>query len=1128
MRMYLNHNALMIMKTSTLLLLGMLLLPPLLWAKNSKAQNISTKKITLMLSNETLRNALGKVEHLSGFRIAFPPEQVRRHRNISVEKGTRTVKETLELLLNKTPLSFKQQDDIIIIYRQQEEQSQVMDTTVPRALPGTPVQAQSRTIIGSVIEQRTNEPLPGVTVQVKGTSRGTTTQADGTFSILVPGGSPVLTFSYVGFETKEVETGVTNSVNVELSPSNIGLKDVVIVAYGEQKKATVTGAISSVTTKELVQSPVSNLTNALAGRLPGLITTQRSGEPGVDGSTLYIRGVATLNNATPIVMVDGVERSMDYVDANDVESVTILKDAAATAVLGMRGANGAILVTTKRGKAGTPQVSFRASGGVQEPTRIPPYLGSYDYASLLNEAMRNDGQQVPFTDAQLEGYKNGSLPNTDYYKFIIQPSHVATANLNVSGGGNVARYFISAGYNMAEGNYRHTDENKDNYNANNLMKRYSLRANVDVDISPTLSARLDLAGILTDRTDGNNSASGVMQLANRMPPIYPIFNPDGSMWGTGTYTSNIFGELSQKGYRRWYNNTVQGTFALTRKLDLITKNLSLKASFSYDNSNRPSASYTRSYAVYQQLFDANGNPTGYKTIGQDTKIDPNGSYNGGDAIRNTYFETTLNWNRQFKDHEASAILLWNRRLQENNSQIPYAYQSLLLRGSYNYKLKYLLEFSASYQGSENFPKESRYGFFPSVSAGWVLSEEPFFRNNINVVNFLKIRGSYGEVGNDRSSSSQFPPASERFLWFTSWAGATQYYFGTNPAQANGWAQGAIGNPNVTWERGRQVNLGLEARMWKDKLGITIDVFRQRRSQILIPRRTLSDVFGQDIKAQNIGIVDNKGIEIELTHQHSIGQVSYTVKPNITYTRNNIVYQDEVPQPYAWMRRTGHPVGTKFGLIAEGFFRDQNDIDNSPWQNFSSTYKPGDIKYRKLTGKEYDYIQPAFDETAIGYSRTPEIMYGASFGASWKGLDMSVLVQGAAHSDVALNGEAAYEFFQGGKVKPVHLGRWTPETASTATYPLLHATTNANNHRLSSFWIRSAAYTRIKNAEIGYQLPKRWVKRMGLSYFRVYMNGENLYTWDKLGDFGLDPEVNDGRGDMYPIQRVWNFGIDVRF
>ncbi|TWI82506.1 TonB-dependent receptor [Chitinophaga japonensis] len=1113
------------MKISTLLLVCMLLLSPL-WAASSTAQNIATRQITLALSHVTLRSALEKVETLSGFRIAFPPEQVRRYRNISLEKGTRSVKETLELLLAGTPLSFKQQDDIIIIYRP-APRSPAADTIIKNPPPARQ-QAQSRTIIGSVIEYRSNEPLPGVTVQVKGTSRGTTTQADGTFSIVVPPGEAVLSFSYVGFETKEVETGATNSVNVALSPSNIGLKDVVIVAYGEQKKATVTGAISSITTKELVQSPVSNLTNALAGRLPGLITTQRSGEPGVDGSTLYIRGVATLNNATPIVMVDGVERPMDYVDPNDVESVTILKDAAATAVLGMRGANGAILVTTRRGKAGTPQVSFRASAGIQEPTRLPPYLGSYDYARLLNEAMRNDGQQVPFTDEQLEGYKNGSLPNTDYYKFLMQPSQVASANLNVSGGGNVARYFISAGYNVAEGNYRHTTENKDGYNANNLMKRYSLRANVDVDISPNLTARLDLAGILTDRTDGNNSASGVMQLANRMPPIYPIFNPDGSMWGTGTYTSNIYGELSQKGYRRWYNNTVQGTFALTRKLDFITKNLSVKASFSYDNTNRPSASYTRSYAVYQPLFDDQGNPAGYRTIGQDTKIDPNGGFGGGDAIRNTYFETTLNWNRQFNDHEASAILLWNRRLQEFNSQIPYAYQSLLLRGTYNYKLKYLLEFSASYQGSENFPRESRYGFFPSISGGWVLSEEPFFKNNVRVVNFLKIRGSYGEVGNDRSSGSQFPPASERFLWFTSWSGAPQYYFGTNPAQANGWAQGAIGNPNVTWERGRQVDVGLEARLWNDRLGLTVDVFRQRRSKILIPRKTLSDVFGQDIKAQNIGIVDNKGIEIELTHQNTIGQVSYTIKPNLTYARNNIVYQDEVPQSYPWMRRTGHPVGTRFGLIAEGFFRDQEDVANSPLQNFSSNYGPGDIKYKKLTGKEYDYIQAAFDETAIGYARTPEIMYGATFGINYKGFDLSVLLQGAAHTDVSLDGEAAYEFFQGGKVKPFHLGRWTPETAATATYPRLHATTNANNHRLSTFWIRDASYLRIKNAEIGYQLPKRWIKRAGINYFRIYINGMNLHTWDKLDDFGLDPEVNNGRGDMYPIQRIWNFGIDVKF
>ncbi|WP_143307190.1 TonB-dependent receptor [Chitinophaga vietnamensis] len=1112
------HHARRLMKTATMALLSILLLSSVLWGATGRAQDIATKQITLTLRNETLKTALGKVESLSGFRLAYPPEQVSKYHNITLPKATRSVKETLELLLANTYLSFKQNDNIIIIFRPAENtNTTTADTTAPTPAPN---RQATRTIIGAVLENKTNAVLPGVSVQVKGTSRGTQTQADGTYSLQVPANSKTLIFSFIGYETKEVEITASNQTDVTLVPSSLGLKDVVVVAYGQQKKATVTGAIASISTKELVQSPVSNLTNALAGRLPGLITTQRSGEPGVDASTLYIRGVGTLNGASPIIMVDGIERPMDYVDPNDIETLTILKDAAATAVLGMRGANGAILITTKRGKAGPPSVNFRASTGITEATRLPKYLGSYDYASLLNEALQNDGAQPAFTDKQLQGYKDGTLPNTDYYKFIMKPSTVAQANLNVSGGNNIARYFISAGYNVQDGLYAHTKENQDGYSGNNNMKRYNLRANVDVDITPTLAARVDIAGIMTDRRDGNNSASSIMNLANRMAPIYPIVNPNGSLWGNGTFQSNILGELSQKGYRRWYNNTVQGTFALTRKLDVITKNLTAKVSFSYDNTNTPNASYTRSYAVFEPLYDAQGNITSYKQSGQDTKIDPNGSFSGGSANRSTYFEGTLNWNRNFGKHEATGMLLWNRRLTESGSSIPRAYQSLLFRGTYNYLQKYLLEISASYQGSENFPKESRYGLFPSVSAGWVLSEEHFIKDHLPQINFLKIRGSYGEVGNDQAGS-------DRFLWFTSWGGGPQYWFGTNVSQANGWQQGAIGNPGVTWERGRQANIGLEARLWNNLLGISLDLFKQRRSKILIRRSTLSDVFGQDIKAQNIGIVDNKGFELELSHENTIGQVHYFFKPNVTFARNNIVYQDEVARAYPWMRRTGHPIGTKFGLVAEGFFKDQADVDNSPFQNFSA-YGPGDIKYQKLTGKEYAFIQSDFDETAIGYARTPEIMFGTTLGATFKGFDFSMLLQGAGHSAVMLNNEAVYEFFQGGKVKPFHLGRWTPATAATATYPRLHSNTNGNNHRGSSFWIRDASYLRLKNAEIGYQLPKSWIKPLGLSYFRIYANGMNLFTWDKLKDYQVDPEIDDGNGAMYPIQRIWNFGIDVRF
>ncbi len=974
-------------------------------------------------------------------------------------------------------------------------------------------------IVKGKVTDKDGQPLIGAAVHVKGNPTvGASTDVNGNYQINAPSETETLVFSYVGFLPKEVAIASKAVIDVTLQEDPKSLEEVVIVAYGQQKKATVTGAIATIHTKELVQSPVSNLTNALGGRLPGLITTQRGGEPGVDASALFIRGVHSLNNTSPIIMVDGVERSMDYLDPNDIESISILKDAAATAVLGMRGANGAVLVTTKRGKIGKPQVSFRSSMGVQEATRLPEYLGSYDYARLRNEALMNDGAEPIFTEDQLEGYRNGTLPNTDYYKFLMKPSLVAQTNLNINGGTESARYFISAGYNRSEGNYRFTKDNAEGNNTNNIMNRYNLRANVDVDISKNILVRLDVAGIMTARTDGNNSANTIMNLANRMAPIYPIFNEDGSLWGNGTFQNNIYGEVANKGFRTWYNNTVQGTFAVTHKLDFITKNLKAQASFSYDNTNAPDASYTKNYAVFQPVYDALGDVTSYTQFGSNTQINPNGSYGGGWGRRNSYMEGSLNWDRTFGKHFLTAMLLGNRRLVNENSNIPFAYQSVLFRGTYTYNNKYIVELSSSYQGSENFPAHSRYGLFPSISAGWILSEEAFIRDNVAFMDFLKLRGSYGEVGNDRSGG-------DRFLWFTSWSDAGD---GGTYAFGRGWQQGAVGNDNVTWERGRQVNLALEAQLFKGMLGFTFDVFKERRSNILLSRSTLSDVFGQGIKAQNIGIVDNHGFELELTHHNQVGPVNYFIKPNVTFARNKIVYQDEVSRRYAWMSRTGHPVGTKFGLIADGFFMSDEHVANSPEQNFSN-YGPGDIKYKKLTpDSDYAYVQEAFDETAIGYSRTPEIMFGSTMGIDYKGFDFTVLLQGAAHADVILNNEAVYEFFQEGKVKPFHLNRWTPETAEAANYPRLHYSSHGNNHRGSTFWVKSADYMRIKNAEIGYLLPTKMVSMLGLSYFRIYANGMNLYTWDKLKEFQVDPEIGDGNGAMYPIQKIWNFGIDVRF
>jgi TonB-linked SusC/RagA family outer membrane protein len=975
-------------------------------------------------------------------------------------------------------------------------------------------------VTGKIIDEN-HQPIDGATVNDKSKSQAVISNQEGQYRINITLGDS-LVFSHVGYETQTLKPGVNEVLDVVLIGTPGTMNEVVIVGYGKQKKVTVTGSVATITTKDLLQSPVSNLSNALAGRLPGLITTQRSGEPGVDASTLYIRGLATLNNATPITVVDGVERPFQYIDPNDIETFSILKDAAATAVFGMRGANGVVMITTKRGKRAAPQLSLRTSYGKQQPTKVPEFLSSYDFARLKNEALINDGSQPAFSDSQIDGYKNGTLPNTNYYDYIIQPSGVGSANLNVTGGNNIVRYFVSAGLNIQEGNYKHTKENDQNYNSNNIMKRFNLRANVDVDVTPTLLATLNLAGIQTNRSDPNTSATTIMNIMNRMPPIYPIINPDSSLFGNGTYTTNILGEVARKGYRIYLQNLIQGTFALTKKFDFITKNLSAKISYSYDNTSSPSVSYTKNYAVFYPNYDGSGNVSGYNQVGTDTKIDPNGSFGGGSLSRITYTEGTVNWFRQYNKHNITAMGLWNRRLERQGSAIPFAFQAYLFRTTYNYESKYLFEFNGSYMGSENFPPESRYGFFPSVSLGWVISEEGFMKNNKNLgfMNMLKLRGSYGEVGNDRSGA-------DRFLWFTSWTGANQYWFGAgnNPSQANGWAQGSIGNPGVTWERGRQLNLALEGSFWKDAFSFTIEAYKQKRSEVLITRGTLTDVFGQNIKPQNIGRVDSKGIDLEIGHKMNIGKFMYFIKGNMTYATNKIIYQDEVARTNPWMVRTGLPINTKFGLVYNGFFQSLAEVDASAQQ--FGTVKAGDLKYLDLDGD--GKVLAGYDEKPIGYARTPEIMYGFSTGGAFKGFDFSVLFQGAAHSSVMLNNEAVYEFFQEGKVKPFHLNRWTSENAAAATYPLLHNNTNANNHRGSTFWIRRADYLRIKNVELGYTLPAKWAEHIKIKSTRVFINGLNVFTFkNALDDYYVDPEIDDGFGAMYPIQKIWSFGLDINF
>lgn len=971
-------------------------------------------------------------------------------------------------------------------------------------------------VLGVIKDAVTNETLPGVSIVVKGTTLGTVSDIDGSYTIECPNENSTLIFSFIGYTSKSINVSGQTKIDVNLDADVKHLEDVVVVGYGKQNRVSVIGSVTSIKSDVLLQSPVANLSNALAGRMPGLITVQNSGEPGFDGAKLYIRGVGTFNSSSPLVMVDGIERNFDQIDPNEIESINILKDASATAVYGVRGANGVILVTTRRGEMGKPEVSFRYQTGFQTPTRLSEYLDSYDNASLYNEAQLNENpsltpDQLRYQPEALEAYKNNSdphrYPNVDWYDKVLKKySTTSQYNLNISGGGKIARYFVSGGFYSQNGLFKGTQTKP--YDTESKFERYNFRSNIDISVTQSLSARLDLSGRVEDRNRPGATTGSIFQALGRTPPsAFPIRNEDGSFGGTGTYKNNPVGMISSTGYVNDYRASVQGTFELSQKLNFITEGLSVSGKVAFDSYFRHVQERTKEYAVYELGQDGE-----LIQHGDDTPIAKDASTNQNRFMTN---EAKLEYSRGFGAHNVSGLLLYNQTEKVYGDDIPYAYQGYVARAAYNYNNRYFIELNGGYNGSENFPKKGRFGFFPSVSLGWVLSEESFFKNNLSFVNFFKLRGSYGEVGNDQIGG-------RRFMYLSYYKPSGNYEFGRPNRSMDGIKEDQIGNESITWERARKSNLGIDMDLFNSKIKLGIDVFHEKRDNILSYRKTIPAITGAALPPGNLGVVTNKGVEVEMTYRDKIGNVDFYLNGNISYAKNKINFMDEPERKHEWLKRTGQSVNQPFGLVAIGFFKDQDEIDNSPTQ--IGTLRPGDIKYQDTNG---DGKVDTFDEMPIGYSQVPEIQYGFSSAVSYKGFSISVLFQGSANSSVYLTQEAAWEFYNGGKAMKRHLGRWTPETHNTATFPRLSTNENGNNHTpVSTFWQQSADYLRLKNLEIGYDLPKDFVNKYGLGAVRVYLNGMNLYTWDSMKSG--DPEAPSGRGNIYPQQKVYNIGVNVTF
>ncbi|TJZ60041.1 TonB-dependent receptor [Sphingobacterium olei] len=986
--------------------------------------------------------------------------------------------------------------------------------------------AQSRTIKG-ILKNELGEPIEGVTIAVKGTALVASTNTDGRFSLdVLSAESAVLVFTYVGYVTREITVRNQNELEVILVAESGNLEEVVVLGFGQsQKKIAQTGSIASISSKQLKQSPVANITNALAGRLPGLIAMQRSGQPGNDMPYLFIRGRASLNNSSPLVTIDGIQKdyqSISLLDPNEVENITILKDASATALYGVKGANGVIIVTTKRGSASQPIINASVEQAIQEVVRVPKFLDSYNHALLANEAYFNDNPHAtsPLYSAEaLEAYRTGSnpllYPNVDWMDEMLKNGLQSKVNFNISGGAKKVKYFVNVGY-LDQGGIYKAEKNKD-YDPNANFKRYNFRSNVDIDFDDDFSMGLSLFGAIEDKNRPFYTDADIFYTLLVVPPNeFPIKYPNGRYGARSGGQNNAFWILNDWGYVEEYNSSLSGMLSLARKLNFITEGLTLKGNYSFDGYFRNS--FVRQKLTIRSQYKGTGpfeEDSSYDLIGTEMPLTaPSSSFVQN---RDVWIDMSLNYQRKFGDHELTGLLLANRTQKVIANQVPFVSQGLVGRFVYNYKNKYFGELNAGYNGTDNFAKDLRYGFFPAVSAGWVLSEENFLKDN-RVVNYLKLRGSYGLTGNDQLGG-------RRWLFISEYQNSTGYLFGNSLTHIGGITEGAMANPDVSWEKSKKANIGLETQFFNNVFGLTLDLFKENRYDILITRNTVPSILGVpsgNLPPVNMGKVDNRGFEVELSHRYKIGNVNYFLNANGSLAKNKILFMDEATPDYPWLARTDHPIGQLYGLTSLGFFNSQEEIDNSPTQ-FGNVI-PGDIKYKDLND---DGVIDGNDEGAIGRSTVPEVFFGFAGGFTWNKLDMSFLFQGAANANRQPVSVGYYEFYGGGKATPYHQGRWTPETASTATYPALHYGGNSNNHRASTFYMDNTSYIRLKNVEIGYTFENvALFKNRSFKTLRLYSTAMNLFTWTEAKL--LDPENDNGYGAVHPPMRIFNFGLSVNF
>ncbi|WP_418992988.1 SusC/RagA family TonB-linked outer membrane protein [Alistipes sp.] len=987
------------------------------------------------------------------------------------------------------------------------------------------------------------QPLVAVTVTVEGTQRGTLSDAEGYYAIDAAA-DEMLTFRFLGFTTQQQRVPRSLTLDVVMREEVQQIEELVVVGMGHQARASVIGAVTTIDVADL-KTPARSLTNALAGRLAGVVAVQRSGEPGYDNSDFWIRGLSTFGgNKTPLVLVDGVERdeAMANINPEEIESVSILKDASATAVYGVRAANGVVVITTRRGEVSRkPRIDLKMEYGISTLTRVPQLLGGVDYMNLYNEAA---GSQV-FSPERIEATRLGTdpylYPDVDWLDEIYKDTssnHQIT--LNVSGGGQVARYFVSFGNLRETGNYRENPRSE--YSSNIKVQRYNFRTNVGVSVTKSTLLDIELGGYVIDGHYpgiSNSSLYAKAYVANpvSLPVRYPYGqNEDGTtryVWAgikSGT-VENPVERLMGSGYTTEYKNQLLGQVRLTQDFGKIApalEGLKANVAFSFDAYNETKINRHKKDSYY--LANGRNPETGELELVQTVIGD---EYLGFDKAlysdRAMEFKAQVNYDRKIaRNHNIGLMAMYYQRdlrksANDAISSLPYRKQGLAFRATYNYDLRYFVEFNLGYNGSENFPKGERFGIFPAGAVGYLISEEKFWKTGriADVISLLKFKGSVGLVG------SEALPNNQRYAYLTLvGSGLGSYSFGYDPTGYGGTGENREGVMGLTWEKGMKANVGFQAEFFR-KLTLEVDYFRERRTDILVQRASLPGILGLNSQPfANIGEMTNWGVDGTLEFNHAFRNLSLRVYANATYARNKVVFQDEPAWKYPYLNRTGKRYGQPFGLIALGYFESQEEIDASPAQLFGQV-RPGDVKYLDVNG---DGVVDSYDEVAIGHPTMPELLYGFGFQIGFKGLDLALFFRGQARVSYMLGGEGFVPFKEGGDRGNLFreaLDRWTVENPrQDAFYPRLSIGNTENNYRASTKWQYDGSFLRLADLEIGYNFPEKVLKALRMQGLRVYFHGSNLALFSKFKMW--DPELGKGRGDAYPLQRKFNFGVRVNF